>query len=108
MTKMTKQLVQQLSVAVGTKGPILDYLLVEFLTPILLNSVGLAIFIEFYIPRIMSYTCNKCGKVVSDKWAHNIEHTYREWDEEQVFFKLNSLICDDIFATVCYLQSSIK
>jgi DNA-directed RNA polymerase subunit N (RpoN/RPB10) len=35
----------------------------------------------------MSYICNKCGKVVSDKWAHNIEHAFKEWDEEeQVLF----------------------
>ena len=44
-------------------------------------------FFQFYNPDIMSYTCNKCGKVVSDKWAHNIEHAFKKWDEEQVPFK---------------------
>jgi hypothetical protein len=48
------ELVQQLSITVGTKRSILDYLLVEFLAPILLNSVGLAIFIQFYNPVVQA------------------------------------------------------
>jgi hypothetical protein len=34
----------------------------------------------------MVYTCNKCGKVVSDNLAHKIKHAFKEWDEEQLFF----------------------
>ncbi len=87
MTEMIKQLVQQLSVTVGTKGSILYYVLVEFFNIDIIKFCWRTIFIQFYNPGIMSYTCNKCGKVVSYKWAHNIEHAFKEWDEEeQVLF----------------------
>ena len=34
----------------------------------------------------MSYMCNKCGKIVSDKLAHKVKHAFKQWDEEQLLF----------------------
>ena len=46
----------------------------------------LAIFMRLLHLQDMSYTCNRCGKVVGDHdyTTHVIKHAFQDWDEDHL------------------------